>query len=92
MGFSAGSVSKELTCSVGDWGLIPGLERYPLQHSFLAGESPWTEEPRRLQSVGSEEQEATEQLSKAHRGSYYVSTDSEIYLGNLLFIFHQVSV
>ena len=42
MGFSCGSAGKELTCNVGDLGLIPGLGRspgegnsYPLQYSGL---------------------------------------------------------
>ena len=48
---------KESTCNAGDPGLIPGLGRspegkgYPLQYSCL--ENPWTEEPGRLQSMGS---------------------------------------
>ena len=29
LGFSAGSVGKELTCNAGDMGLIPGWERSP---------------------------------------------------------------
>ena len=42
LGFPCGSAGKESTCSVGDLGLIPGLERspgggngYPLQNSGL---------------------------------------------------------
>ena len=42
MGFPGGSAGKESTCSVGDWGSIPGLGRspgegnsYPLQYSGL---------------------------------------------------------
>ena len=57
MGFSSGSDGKESTCNVGDLGLIPGLGRSPGGgHGtlvFLTGESPWTEEPGRLQSMGS---------------------------------------
>ena len=52
-----GSDGKESTCNVGDLGSIPGLRRSPggehgnpLQYS--SGESPWTEEPGRLQSMG----------------------------------------
>ena len=44
-----------------DKGLIPGWERSlggghgnPLQYSCLENESPWTEEPGRLQSIGSQ--------------------------------------
>ena len=47
--------------SAGDPGLIPGLERYPgegngspARSSILAWKIPWTEEPGRLQSVGSQ--------------------------------------
>ena len=57
LGFSAGSAGKESSYNVGDLGVIPGLGRspgegkgYPLQCSCL-GESPWTEEPGRLQST-----------------------------------------
>ena len=56
--FPGGSGSKESAYNAGDLDLIPGLERYPegghgnpLQYS---GESPWTEEPNRLQSMGSQ--------------------------------------
>ena len=51
--------SKESACNVGDLGLIPGSGRFPgggngnpLQDSCL--ENPWTEEPGRLQSMGSQ--------------------------------------
>ena len=49
---------KESACNAGDLGSIPGLGRSPGRgHAnplFLPGESPWTEEPGRLQSVGSQ--------------------------------------
>ena len=57
-GFTGGPDGKESTCKAGDLGSIPGLGRYPgveygnsLQYS-CRGESPWTEEPGGLQSVG----------------------------------------
>ena len=57
-GFSGGSDSKESACNARDLGSIPGLGRFPgggcgnpLQ-ILLPGESPWTEEPGGLQSVG----------------------------------------
>ena len=57
--FPSSSVGKEPTCSAGDTDLIPGSERSPgegngnpLQYSCL--ENPWTEEPGRLQSMGSQ--------------------------------------
>ena len=60
LGFPGGSDSKASACNSGDSGLIPGLGRslgegnsYPLQYSCLSN-IPWTEEPGRLQSVGSQ--------------------------------------
>ena len=49
----------ESTCNAGDLCLIPRLGRSPGgghgNHSaFLPGEYPWTEEPGRLQSMGSQ--------------------------------------
>ena len=56
LGFPNGSDDKESPCSIGDLDSIPGLRRSPrggygnpLQ--FLPGESPWTEEAGRLQSI-----------------------------------------
>ena len=56
--FPGGSDGKESTCSAGDPGSIPGLGKSPgegngtpLQYSCL--ENPGTEEPGRLQSMGS---------------------------------------
>ena len=58
-GFPSGLDSKESACSTGDPSLIPGSGRSslegngnPLQYSCL--ENPWTEEPGRLQSMGSQ--------------------------------------
>ena len=58
-GLPGGSDGKETSCSVGDLGSIPGLERSlgegtgnSLQYSCL--ENPWTEGPGRLQSMGSQ--------------------------------------
>ena len=50
---------KESACNEGHPGLIPGLGRSPRgghgnHSSILPGESPWTEEPGRLQSMGSQ--------------------------------------
>ena len=58
-GFPGGSDGKEYACNAGDLGLIPGLGRSPggghgYPPVFLPGESPWTEEPGRLQSMGSQ--------------------------------------
>ena len=49
------SAAQGSACNGGDWGLILGLGRSPgegLQYSFLPGESPRTEEPGGLQSMG----------------------------------------
>ena len=60
MGFPAGSGGKEFSCNVGDLGSIPGLKRSPGGGAwqptlvFVPGESPWTEEPGGLQSMGSQ--------------------------------------
>ena len=58
VGFPGGLDSKESACNVGDLGLIPELRRSPGGGQptpvFLPGESPWTEEPGRLQSIGSQ--------------------------------------
>ena len=58
-GFSSGSDGKASACNVGDPGSIPGLGRSPgegngspLQYSCL--ENPWTAEPGRLPSMGSQ--------------------------------------
>ena len=60
MGFPDGSDGTESACNAGDPDSIPGLERYPgegnsnpLQYSCLK-RIPWTEEPGRLQSMGSQ--------------------------------------
>ena len=59
-GFPSGSVVKNLPVKAGNMGLIPGLGRSPgggngnpLQYSCIG--NPWTEEPGRLQSMGSQE-------------------------------------
>ena len=61
VGFTGGSVVKNLPANAGDVGLVLGLGRNPLSRKwqptpvFLPGESPWTEEPGGLQSMGSQE-------------------------------------
>ena len=56
-GFPGGSDGKESACNEGDMGSILGWED-PLEEgmtthsSILAWRIPWTEEPRRLQSMG----------------------------------------
>ena len=53
LSFPGGSDGKEFTCNVGDLGSIPGLGRCP-HSSILAWRIQWTEEPGRLQSMGSQ--------------------------------------
>ena len=59
-----GSDGKESACNARDQGLIPGLGRSPGEgnsnrSSILAWRVPWTEEPGRLQSMGSQESDMT---------------------------------
>ena len=63
-GLPCNSVGKESACNAGDPGLIPRLGRSPgegngnpLQYSCL--ETPWTEEPGGLPSMGSQEPDMT---------------------------------
>ena len=58
MEFPGGSDGKESAYNVGDLGSIPGLEDsleegMAIHSSILAWRTPWTEEPGRLQSMGS---------------------------------------
>ena len=71
VGFPGGSDGKESACSAEDLGSIPGSGRSPGGgHGnpllFLPGESPWTEEPGGLQSLGHTEVDTAERLSRAH--------------------------
>ena len=60
VGFPGGSDGKESACNVGDLGSIPRLGRSPGEgkgntHSSIpAWRIPWTEEPGRVQSMGSQ--------------------------------------
>ena len=59
MGFPGSSAGKELACNAGDPGSIPGwedpLEKGTATHSnILAWRIPWTEQPGRPQSMGSQ--------------------------------------
>ena len=60
--FPHSSVGKDSVCNAGDPGSIPGLgrslEKETATHSnTLAWRIPWTEEPGKLQSMGSQESE-----------------------------------
>ena len=59
LGFPGGADGKESTCNAGDLGLISGLVgKIPWRRAwqptpvFFPGDSPWTEEPGGLQSMG----------------------------------------
>ena len=57
-GFPDGSVVKNSPTNTGEVGSVPGSGRSPGEDiashsSILAWEIPWTEEPGRLQSMGS---------------------------------------
>ena len=59
LGFPSGSDGKEFACNEGDLGSIPRLGRSPgegkaTHSSILAWDIPWTKEPGRLQSMGSQ--------------------------------------
>ena len=53
IGFPGDSDGKELACNAEDLGSIPGSgRRIPWRRESQSGESPWTEEPGKLQSMG----------------------------------------
>ena len=59
-GFSSVSGGEESACNAGEQGSLPGLGRSPggghgnPTPVFLPGESTWTEEPGKLQPMGSQ--------------------------------------
>jgi len=62
---------KESSCKAGDTGSKPGLGRSPgvgmaTYSSILAWRIPWTEEPGRLQSRGSQSQTQLKNLACMH--------------------------
>ena len=60
LGFPRSSVGKESVCNAGDPGQKETLEKEMVTHSsILAWRMPWTEEPGRLQSMGSQELDMT---------------------------------
>ena len=54
LGFPGGSEGKESDCHAGDLGSIPRSRRMAAHSNVLAWRLPWTEEPDRLQSMGSQ--------------------------------------
>ena len=64
LGFPHSSVDKESACNAGDWvrylGQEDALEKEMATHSnILAWRIPWTEEPGRPQSMGSQGSDTT---------------------------------
>ena len=78
-GFAGGAVVKNPPANTGHVGSIPGLGRSPEEgmtthSSILAWETPWTEEPGGLQSMGSQRVEqdlATKQQQAGTNGNFY---------------------
>ena len=65
MGFPGGSVAKNLSANAGEAGSHPWVGKIPWRrkwqptvatHSILAWRIPWTEDPGRLQFMGSQKQ------------------------------------
>ena len=78
-GFSSGSVVKDLSTNVEELGSIPGSGRSPeegngnpLQDSYLK-KFPWTEEPGRLQSMGSQRVRHNLATEHTHTHTYIYS-------------------
>ena len=74
MGFPEGSEVKNPPVSAGDQGLIPGWARSPGEGNYnsniFAWEIPWTEEPGRLQSMGSQKNQT--ELSNLNNKTIFV--------------------
>ena len=84
MGFPGGSDSKESTCNAGALDSIPGLRRSPGGRAwhpllvFSPGESPGTEEPGRLQSMGSQRETGLSDSAQHTKNTYTQITISHI--------------
>ena len=74
--------NKESACYAGDAGSTPELGKSPGGgNSILAGDIPWTEEPGRLQSIGSQRvghDWATEHIY-IHIGKWYKHTNKKFF-------------
>ena len=82
--FPCSSVGKKSACS-GDLGSIPGLGRSPGEEngthsSILARKIPWTKEPDRLQSMGLQELDRTQELNHHHHQVFGLSISLFIFL------------
>ena len=59
-GFPCSSVGKESACNTGEWGQEDPLEKEMATYSnILPWRIPWTEEPGRLQPMGTQELDMT---------------------------------
>ena len=73
LGFPGGAVVKNLSANAENMGLIPGSGRSPRERNgnplqYSSWEISWTEEPDRLQSMGSQkESDTTKQLNKSSK-------------------------
>ena len=56
---------------------------------FLLKKIPWTEEPGRLQPIGSQESDTTEQLNKTHAPAMKEEVNSNATVGTSTFHFYQ---
>ena len=74
-----GSDGKEVTCNVGDpWvGKIPWRGAWQPTPVLLSAESPWTEEPGRLQSMGPQSQTGLRAKDSAALVLGYTDPDAE---------------
>ena len=69
LGFPGSSDGKQSACNVGDLGSTHGVGKIPWRKAwqptpvFLPGESPWTEEPGGLQSMGTQKESDTTEHS-----------------------------
>ena len=79
MGLPGSSDGKESACNVGDlnliWvGKIPWRRAWQPTPVFLPEESPWTEGPGRLQSMGSQRARLDRATKHSTAQSYFINT------------------
>ena len=81
----AQTLKKKSSCNAGDPGLMPSrdledpLEKEMATHSsILAWEIPWTEDPDRVQSMGLQESDTTQQLNHHHHLIHSLHENVEI--------------
>ena len=78
---SCGSDSKVSACNVGDLGQEDPLEKEMATHSStLAWKIPWTEEPGRLQSMGSQSRTRLSNFTFFHFSALVLPKNQKSYL------------